>query len=121
MWSNKDTLRTLRKMQKFQFCIDIVSQNSVELPHDVNYKKVLNYIKTVWQTPTSPKSIINALISPEILEYMLINRFTYLLVVLRIDLFLQLNNLVLSCSFSCYRNKKFCFTLLSIVLHCTCF
>lgn len=40
----------------------------------------------MWQSPPSPKSIINALISPEILEYLLTNSF--LLVVLRTDLFL---------------------------------
>lgn len=54
----------------------------------------LEALKTMWQSPPSPKGTINALISPEILEYMLTNRFTYLLVVLRTNLFLQRNNLV---------------------------
>lgn len=92
-----------------------LSPNSLELPHDVN-DKVLKLSK-VPQVP----SIINALITPEILEYMLTYRFTYLLVVLRTDLFLQHNNLVLSFFFPRYRNKKFSFTLLSIALHCTYF
>lgn len=64
MWSNKDTLRQVRKMQKFLFHIGVgwhrfsVNLNSFELPHDVNDK----LLKLFGKVPQVPQSIIKAVL-----------------------------------------------------------